>query len=59
MGEGAFRRHFFGDATMREVARFFVSEGVRYSHTALTLLKQLCFRRRRPAIRTALRVPRG
>ncbi|HMP42108.1 MAG TPA: tryptophan 7-halogenase [Roseiflexaceae bacterium] len=46
MGRGAFRRHFFGEATMREVAQFFVSESVRYSRMALTLRKWLHFRSR-------------
>lgn len=47
MGEGAFRRHFFGEASMSEVAQFFVGESVRYSSVALTLEKRLGFRRRR------------
>lgn len=57
MGVGSFRRHFFGDATMREVAQFFVCESVRYSQTVLTLQKRLGFRR--PVVRMALRAPRG
>lgn len=59
MGEGAFRRHFFGDATMREVAQFFVAESLRYSRSALSLQKQLGFRRRRGLGRAALRLRRG
>jgi len=58
MGEGAFRRHFFGDATMAEVARFFASESVKYSASALTLRKRLGFRRR-PTALNRVRVSRG
>lgn len=47
MGEGAFRQHFFGDATMAEVARFFANESVKYSFTNLALRKRLGFGRRR------------
>lgn len=45
MGEGAFRHHFFGDATLQEVARFFVSESVRYSDKTIQMRKRLSFRR--------------
>jgi tetracycline 7-halogenase / FADH2 O2-dependent halogenase len=54
MGEGAFRQHFFGTATMAEVAQFFVSEGVKYASTTLTVQKRLGSRRARP-----VRVARG
>ena len=58
MGDGAFRRHFFGDATMAEVARFFASESVKYSASALALRKRLGFRRR-PTAPSRVRVSRG
>ena len=57
MGHGAYRRHFFGDASLAHVARFFVSESVKYSETALTLQKRLGFRRR--SLTTARLVQRG
>jgi tetracycline 7-halogenase / FADH2 O2-dependent halogenase len=44
MGEGAFREHFFGAASAREVARFFLSESVKYATTTVRLRKQLRFR---------------
>lgn len=47
MGVGAYREHFFGNASMRDVAQFFVSEMARYSGTALRLRKRRRFRRRR------------
>jgi FADH2 O2-dependent halogenase len=59
MGEGAFRRHFFGDATLAEVARFFASESVKYSSTNLALRKRLGFRRPRAAVARGPRVARG
>jgi hypothetical protein len=59
MGEGAFRAHFFGDATMAEVARFFASESVKYSTSALTLRKRLSFRRPRGPVAAGARVARG
>jgi len=46
MGSGAFRQHFFGTATMREVASFFVSENLKYSSSALGLQKRMGYRRR-------------
>ncbi|NJM05750.1 NAD(P)/FAD-dependent oxidoreductase [Candidatus Gracilibacteria bacterium] len=46
IGQGAFRQHFFGDATLREVTQFFIGESVRYSRSALTAQKRLGFRRR-------------
>jgi FADH2 O2-dependent halogenase len=57
LGQGAFRRHFFGEATMQEVARFFVSESVKYAASTLTLKKRVGFRRRRatPALPRATR----
>lgn len=45
LGGGDYRRHFFGDARMAEVARFYLSESMRYSATKLRLQKQLAFRR--------------
>jgi FADH2 O2-dependent halogenase len=45
MGSGAYRQHFFGDATLREVAGFFVSESVKYSASAIRLQKRRGFRR--------------
>jgi FADH2 O2-dependent halogenase len=57
MGGGAYRTHFFGDASLTEVARFFVSESLKYSTSAQTLRKRLGFRRR--ATPAAARVPRG
>jgi FADH2 O2-dependent halogenase len=45
LGAGAFRQHFFGAASAREVARFFVSESVKYATTTVKLRKQLHFRR--------------
>lgn len=45
LGGGTYRQHFFGDASMADVARFFVSETVRYSTTALRGQKRLGFRR--------------
>lgn len=59
MGEGAFRRHFFGDATLAEVARFFASESVKYSATNLTLRKRLRFSRSRGGAARAQGVARG
>jgi FADH2 O2-dependent halogenase len=59
MGEGAFRRHFFRDATLGEVARFFASESVKYSSTNLALRKRLGFRRPRAAVARGPRVVRG
>jgi tetracycline 7-halogenase / FADH2 O2-dependent halogenase len=50
MGEGAFRAHFFGDATMQEVAQFFVRESVTYAGSTLTLRQRLDFRRRRRSV---------
>jgi FADH2 O2-dependent halogenase len=44
MGEEQFRRHFFGDATRMEVMRFFVSESVKYSASALAQRKRTSFR---------------
>lgn len=58
MGEGAFRQHFFGDATMAEVARFFAGESVKYSASALTLRKRPGFRGR-PTAPTRALVSRG
>jgi FADH2 O2-dependent halogenase len=58
MGGGAYRKHFFGDASLVEVARFFVSESLKYSTSAQTMRKRLSFRRRR-ATPAAARVPRG
>ncbi len=49
MGGGAFRRHFFGDATLRQVASFFVSESVKYSASAQALRKRIGPPRRRQA----------
>jgi tetracycline 7-halogenase / FADH2 O2-dependent halogenase len=46
MGSGAYRTHFFGDASLREVAGFFVRESITYSETALRLQKRRGFRRR-------------
>jgi len=46
MGSGAFRQHFFGTATMREVAGFFMSENLKYSTSALSLQKRMGYRRR-------------
>lgn len=46
MGDGDFRSHFFGDASMREVAQFFASESIKYSATNLALRKRLGFRRK-------------
>lgn len=59
LGEGAFRRHFFGDATLAEVMRFFVSESVKYSTTALMLQKRPGFRRPRRAVVRGRMVVRG
>lgn len=59
MGAGAFRQHFFGEATMAEVAQFFVSEAVKYSATKLTLQKRLGFRRLRPGPERRGRPSRG
>jgi FADH2 O2-dependent halogenase len=59
MGEGPFRQHFFGDATLAEVARFFASESVKYSSTNLALRKRLGFRRPRVAVARGPRVARG
>ncbi|GAB4428273.1 MAG: hypothetical protein OHK0015_11000 [Chloroflexi bacterium OHK40] len=47
MGDGAYRQHFFGDASLAGVARFFVSESVKYSATNLALRKRLGFWRLR------------
>lgn len=44
MGTGAFRQHFFGDATLAEVAQFFASESLKYSATSLKLQKRLGLR---------------
>lgn len=46
MGSGTYRTHFFGDASLREVAGFFVRESIKYSETALRLQKRRGFRRR-------------
>ncbi len=59
LGEGAFRRHFFGDATMAEVARFFASESLKYSATNLALQKRLGFRRPRRAVARRRMLARG
>jgi FADH2 O2-dependent halogenase len=58
MGGGAYRRHFFGDASLAEVARFFVSESLKYAASAQTMRKRLSFRRLRPTP-AAARVQRG
>jgi FADH2 O2-dependent halogenase len=58
MGGGAYRKHFFGDASLAEVARFFVSESVKYSASGLTLRKRMGFRRR-PQRAVALGAARG
>jgi FADH2 O2-dependent halogenase len=50
MGEGTFRQHFFGDATMIEVARFFLSETIKYSATNLKVQQRMGFRQRRRGI---------
>lgn len=57
MGSGAYRRHFFGTASMREVASFFLSETVKYSATRVKLQKRRSFRRRPMAVETV--PPRG
>ncbi|MBX0331301.1 NAD(P)/FAD-dependent oxidoreductase [Oscillochloris sp. ZM17-4] len=49
MGGGAYRKHFFGDASLAEVARFFVRESLTYSTAAQAIRKRLSFRRRRAA----------
>lgn len=46
MGDGAYRRHFFGDSTMRDVTQFFLSEMVKYSTANLRRTKRRSFRRR-------------
>ncbi len=45
MGDGLYREHFFGDASLPDLAKFFVSETLKYSGTNLALRKQLRFRR--------------
>ncbi len=40
MGSGDYRTHFFGNASRREVAQFFVRESVTYSTAALLLQKR-------------------
>lgn len=49
LGSGAYREHFFGAASSRDIARFFMSETLKYSATALTLRKRRGFRAFRPA----------
>lgn len=46
MGAGAYRQHFFGDSTMGDVTRFFLSEMVKYSTANLRVTKRRTFRRR-------------
>ncbi len=46
LGAGAYRQHFFGAASMRDVARFFVSDSIKYSTPALRLKKRREYRRR-------------
>jgi tetracycline 7-halogenase / FADH2 O2-dependent halogenase len=50
MGSGAFRKHFFGNATFAEVAGFFVSETIKYSATALRIHKHQSFRKRKVVV---------
>ncbi len=50
LGEGAFRRHFFGDATMAEVALFFARESLKYSTTTLAYQKRRGFQRERKSV---------
>jgi FADH2 O2-dependent halogenase len=59
MGSGAYRAHFFGAASLGEVARFFVSEGLKYSTSALGMGKRLGFRRRGSWPARTLGVNRG
>ena len=58
LGEEAFHQHFFGDATLAEVARFFASESMKYSASALSLRKRFGFRGR-PAAPDRVQVSRG
>ncbi|PDV96906.1 NAD(P)/FAD-dependent oxidoreductase [Candidatus Chloroploca asiatica] len=46
LGDGLFRQHFFGDASLRQVTRFFVSEGVKYGNSMISIRKRVGFRRR-------------
>jgi tetracycline 7-halogenase / FADH2 O2-dependent halogenase len=45
MGHGAYRSHFFGEATMADVAKFFVSENMKYAASTIDLKKRSGFRR--------------
>jgi FADH2 O2-dependent halogenase len=43
LGSGAYRRHFFGDASAGDVARFFLSQSIKYSSVALRFRKWRSF----------------
>lgn len=55
MGNGAYRKHFFGDASLREVAGFFLRESLKYSVSTLQQQKRRTFRqiRRKASIGSA------
>ena len=41
MGSGAYKQHFFGDNSMFDVTRAFVSEKLRYSEATLNLRRRV------------------